>query len=212
MGEAAKCFARDPLATIAMSPTSLRGDRAAMGRRPGCVVAATRAALVTVRSAVAIRTAAGARRVRCLTSDNRLSRHGGCRRAAPMSPPMPALTSIVGGGQVLGRASRRGVHDPEIRLAVGPHRLSRERADECDPLAVGREGEAADRAVDARDLRDGAAGRRHAVDVAIGGVVVRLRDAIGDEIDRRAVGRPGRAALVELAAGDLLRRRLSLYR
>src|SRR5258706_142277 len=76
-----------------------------------------------------------------------------------------------------------------------------------DPLAVGTDGIGADRSFDVGDLRHRAAGGGDGVEVVVAAIEVRLENAIRGEVDPRAVGTPGDVALVEFAAGELLRLR-----
>ena len=59
--------------------------------------------------------------------------------------------------------------------------------------------------VDAGDLRDRAAGCRHAIEIGVVRLVVRLGHACGYEVDLRTVRRPLDFALVVFAVGDLFR-------
>ena len=56
-------------------------------------------------------------------------------------------------------------------------------------------------------LSDRPAGRRHAIQVGVARLVVRLGHARGYEVDLRTVRRPFHFSLVVLAVGDLLRLR-----
>src|SRR5262249_42593324 len=115
---------------------------------------------------------------------------------------------VVVGGQVLRRAAGRRIRDPQVRLTVGADWLAGQQADEGDAFAVGRHGEVAEGARDGRDSGDRLAGRRHAVQLGARFRVVRFGHASRREVDRRAVGRPRDAVLVEVAVGDLRRGRL----
>src|SRR5438270_12797661 len=77
-----------------------------------------------------------------------------------------------------------------------------------NPVAVGTDRIGADGTFDVGHFRHGAAAGRNRVQVGIAAVVIRLGDAIRGEVDARAVGTPGDVALVEIAAGELLRLRV----
>src|SRR5688572_26076592 len=109
-------------------------------------------------------------------------------------------------GQIA-RSAAGDVHDPEVRLAVGTLRRPVMRADERDPLAVGRRSEGADAAVDARDARRLTAGPAGRIEVAVRGQVVSLLAAVGREIDLRAVGGPAMVAGPEFTRRDSRRLR-----
>src|SRR5206468_7163595 len=107
--------------------------------------------------------------------------------------------------QVPRRRAGRRVRDPQVGLAVRPDRIAVQGADERDPPAVAREAELVDRALDADDFGDLSAGCRNAVQLGMLRLIVRLRDAIRREVDRRSIWRPFGASLVEVAGGELPR-------
>src|SRR4051794_38956858 len=80
------------------------------------------------------------------------------------------------------------------------------------PLPVRTDRVGTDRTFDIGDLRHRAAGGGDGVKVRIAPVVIRLGDAIRGEVDPRAIRTPGDVALVELAAGELLRLRALVIR
>src|SRR5260370_11099171 len=78
-------------------------------------------------------------------------------------------------------------------------------AAEGHPLAVGTDSVGADRPFDVGDLRHRTAGCWDGVEIVVAPVKIRLEHAIGSEVNPRAVRTPRDVALVELAAGELLR-------
>src|SRR5205085_1128234 len=79
------------------------------------------------------------------------------------------------------------------------------RRGEGDAFPIRRERHLADAEVECGDTRSGAAVRGDGIDVRLRQLVVRLGDAVGGEVELRAVARPRGIVFIVLAGGELLR-------
>src|SRR5271169_710012 len=92
-----------------------------------------------------------------------------------------AHVEVVGGGEVLRLRVGGGIHDPEVGLGIGANRL-RNAAVEGELASIRAEDETTDIHGHGGELGRGSAGGSNRVNVSGGEFVIRLVDALGEEV------------------------------
>ncbi len=119
----------------------------------------------------------------------------------------PANVDVIISGQVLSLRSGLIVQHKQIRLGVRQLRFVRQRAGECDALAVVTQGKASHVAVEAQHLFLIASVNGDRIKIRVRRLIIRLSHSVRREKYARAVGRPFSRSFVEATLRDLFRLR-----